>query len=128
MIRVSSRRYFAAVRWILAAQLLGVVCVAFGFAVFQGRWAAYSAALGGLTAFIPTLAFAMGLGVRDDRRTARQVVRLLYGGEALRLGLTAALFALVFQVPLIQPLPVMGGFLVVLSGFWFALIAVRTNR
>lgn len=128
MIRVSSRRYFAAVRWILAAQLLIVICVAFVFAVLQGRWAAYSAVLGGLAAFIPNLAFAMGLGVRDDRRTARQVVRLLYGGEALKLGLTAVLFALIFQVPRIQPLPVMGGFLVVLSGFWFALIAVRTNR
>lgn len=116
------------VRWVLTAQLMAMVFVALGFALLLGWVSAYSAVLGGLAAFLPNLVFSAGLGIRDHRRTARQVVRLLYGGEALKLGLTAALFVVIFQVPLVQPLPLMGGFIVVLSAFWFALVAVRTNR
>lgn len=126
--KVSPRPYFAAVRWILLAQLAGLGLVGAGYALTEGAWSAFSGILGGLAAFLPNLAFSLGLGVRDDRRTARQVVRLLYGGEVLKLGLTVALFAFIFKIPLVQPLPVMAGFVIVLSSFWFVLIAVRTHR
>lgn len=116
------KRLFPVVRWVLLAQFAGIVVVAALFWPFGGAHAALSALAGGLVAFVPNLVNSLGLGVRDDRRTAKQVARLFFGGEVLKLLLTALLFAAVFQVPDLEILPLMAGFVSALTAFWFALL------
>ena len=116
------KRLFAVVRWVLSAQLAGILVAAAIFWSLGGHRAALSALAGGLVAFVPNLVYSLGLGVRDDRRTAKQVARLFFGGEVLKLLLTALLFAAVFHVPGIEVLPLMAGFVSALTFFWFALL------
>lgn len=118
---MSGRRFFPVVRWILGVQALWLVLLAVVGLVVGGTIFAGSALLGGLIAFLPNLFFSLGLGVRDDRRTARHVARLFYGGEVLKLLMTVILFTVAFQLPDIQLLPLMMGFIGALSVFWFAL-------
>lgn len=116
------RRLFPVVRWVLSAQFAGIMVVAALFWPLGGDRAAESALAGGLVAFVPNLVYSLGLGIRDDRRTAKQVARLFFGGEVLKLLLTALLFAAVFQVPNLAVLPLMAGFVSALTVFWFALL------
>ncbi len=117
-----AKRLFPVVRWVLSAQLAGILVVASLFGAFGGEGAALSALAGGLVAFVPNLVYSLGLGIRDDRRTAKQVARLFFGGEVLKLLLTALLFAAVFHVPGVEVLPLMAGFVSALTVFWFALL------
>jgi ATP synthase protein I len=90
--------------------------------MLSGRVNAVWTVLGGLIAILPNVYFSYRFGVRDDRRTARQVAKDLYGGEVAKVLMTAGLFALVLQLPGLNFLPVMGGFVFALTVFWFALL------
>jgi ATP synthase protein I len=116
------RRLFPVVRWVLLAQGAGILGVVAAFWLLGGRGAAVSALMGGLVAFLPNLVFSLGLGVRDDRRTAKDVARIFFGGEALKLLLTAVLFAAAYHVQGVEILPLMAGFVSALTVFWFALL------
>ena len=116
------KRLFPVVRWVLSAQVAGILVSAAIVWSLGGDRAALSALAGGLVAFEPNLVYSMGLGIRDDRRTAKQVARLFFGGEVLKLLLTALLFTAVFQVPNVEILPLMAGFVSALTVFWFALL------
>lgn len=116
------RRLFPVVRWVLIVQFAGILVLAALWWLLGGDRAAISALAGGLVAFVPNLVYSLGLGIRDDRRTAKQVARLFFGGEVLKLLLTALLFAAVFQVPNVAILPLMAGFVSALTVFWFALL------
>lgn len=115
-------RLFPMVRRILLLQAAVVI----GFPLASWGWlgaeAGRSSALGALVAFIPSLIFASRAGLRVDCLTARQVVRALYGGEVLKLVATGALFAAALHVPGIGILPLMAGYVAVLTVFWFALL------
>lgn len=119
---MSHRRFFPIVRWILGAQALGVLLMVALSLLLKEPGSSLSVLFGGIVAIVPNLVFSLGIGVRDDRRSARQVTRLLYGGEMLKLVLTAALFALAFHVPGIQLIPLMVGFVGALTVFWVALL------
>lgn len=116
------RRFFPVVRWVLGAQLIGIAGVVAIFGLLRGSSSAVSALMGGLVAFLPGLLFSLGLGVRDDRRTAKEVARVFFGGEALKLLLTAVLFVAAYHVPGMEILPLMAGFVSALTVFWFALL------
>ena len=115
------------VRWVLLAQMATALIAGLAGWTFAGRMGGFSAGFGGAIAFLPNLYFACRFGRRDDRRTAREVVGSLYGGEAIKLILTAALFAAVLQVHGIQLLPLIGGYGVTLTVFWFALLVRGVN-
>ena len=105
---------------ILGCQVLIIAVVSLGFVV--GGWQkAISSAIGGLAAFIPNLYFALRVAgsVEQD---ARKILRSFYVGESVKLLLTVALFMLIFQIPSIEILPLMAGYVAALSVFWFALI------
>ena len=80
-----SSGFFPVVRWILLAQvsvLIGAGLVAW----WVGDIAhAVSAWLGGLIAWLPNVYFSIRFGMRKDRRTAKEVVRAFYLGEAVKL-------------------------------------------
>ena len=81
-----------------------------------------SAAVGGLAAFLPNLYFAIKFGRHDPKKSAQDVLKAFYVGEAVKLALTALLFALVFQIPGILVIPMFVGFIAVIMVFWFALL------
>ncbi len=91
-------------------------------ALFAGGRVGISAGLGGLLALVPNLCFAWRFGVRDDRRTARQVVRSFYLGETVKLALTVSLFAVVLRWPFVHFPALLSGFVLVLSVLWLSLL------
>lgn len=119
--------FHAVVRWVLRAQSLAGLVMGFVLWVALGPGYGLSAWLGSLVAWLPNLYFSYRFGRRDDSRTARQVIRAFYGGEAVKWLLTLLLFAAVLSVPGIRVLPLFGGFIVTLTIFWFALLVRATG-
>ena len=105
---------------ILGYQMLIITVLSLGFAV--GGWQkAFSSALGGLAAFIPNLFFALRVSASAGQEP-RRILRSFYTGESVKLFLTAALFLLIFQIPSLEVLPLLVGYVAALSVFWFALL------
>jgi ATP synthase protein I len=114
-------RPLSTVSKILFLQLLVIALIASVFAMTQGRLYALHAFLGGMAAFIPNGYFAFRIKCAQGQ-DAQKIVRSFYMGESGKLVLTAILFVLIFQLPNISILPLMTGYVAVLSVFWFALI------
>lgn len=115
--------FFPVVRWVLLLQAGVLMCAGLVAWSVSGFDHAVSAWLGGLIAWLPNVFFSIRFGIRKDRRTAREVVRAFYFGEAVKLFLTAGLFTLAFQWQGLKPLPLFGGFILTLMVSWFALLA-----
>ena len=118
----ASKRLFQVVRWVLMTQFFASILAAALVGAFWGWILGGSVLVGGLIAWVPNVVFSLRFGFRDDRQTAKQVARRLYQGEFLKLLLTAGLVAVAFNVPGIEFLPLMGGYVWVLTIFWFALL------
>ena len=103
-------------------QMLAVISIVLVASVIWGWPVARSALLGGMTAFLPNLCFALGFGYSNPNRTAREIVKTFYFGETIKLITTAVLFVLIFQLPDIRFLPLFASFGLVLTVFWFALL------
>ena len=117
---VKSRKY-STVSKILSYQLLIILIITAGLAVYGGKLYAISSALGGIAAFVPNLYFALRIH-KADGLPARKVMNSFYAGESGKLILTATLFVLIFKVPNITILPLLIGYITALSVFWFALL------
>jgi ATP synthase protein I len=114
-------RKLSTVSKILLYQVLIIIIMTAGFAVGGGKMAALSTALGGAAAFFPNLFFAYRIK-KATGQEARKIVVSFYTGEVGKLLLTAAFFVLIFQIPNIDLLPLLVGYLTALSVFWFALL------
>jgi ATP synthase protein I len=106
---------------VLTLQILIITIVVAGFAIAGGWRSALSPFLGGLTAFLPNLYFALRIQ-RTKNNNAKEIVNSFYAGESGKLVLTALLFFLIFQVPQLKILPLLSGYMAALSVFWFALL------
>jgi ATP synthase protein I len=113
---------FRTVRQVLQLQMLALLVVASVAMGLGGVQQAKSGLIGGLVGFLPNAWFAWKFGRLDPKKNAKQVIRTFYAGEAVKLVGTALLFAIVFQIPDIQFLPLFAGFLAVITVFWFALL------
>ena len=113
-------RYLSTVSKILSYQILIIIIITTGYAVAAGWQTALSPALGGAIAFIPNLYFVLRI-YKSAGQEAKKIVRSFYAGESGKLLLTAALFFVVFQIPNIEIIPLLAGFIAALSVFWFAL-------
>jgi ATP synthase protein I len=120
-------RFFYVVRWVLLAQITTSLVAGVAGWIIADRTSGISAGLGGVIALLPNCYFAYLFGRRDDRRTAREVVSSLYAGETVKLILTVVLFAVVLQFGWVQLLPLIGGYAVTLTVFWFALLVHGVN-
>ncbi|MDH3514416.1 MAG: ATP synthase subunit I [Gammaproteobacteria bacterium] len=76
---------------------------------------------GGLINVIANLCFALQV-FAGGVRPARSVLRSFYLAEAVKLLLTAALFALALAVLRLAPLPLLLGFAVTLMAYWLVLL------
>jgi len=114
-------RKISTVSKIIGYQILITIITTAGFALAEGWQGAISPALGGVAAFIPNLYFALRI-YKSAGQEARKIVRSFYAGESGKLLLTAALFFMIFQIPNIEILPLLAGYIAALSVFWFALL------
>jgi len=114
--------FYSIVRWVLSRQaLIGLLMVTL-FLVFRGSEEAVSVLLGSLIGFLPNLYLATRIGIRNPAKTSRQVLRAFYSGVAVKLLMTAVLFAVVLNVPNVRFVPLLAGFVPVVWVYWFALL------
>ena len=111
---------FSTVRKVLSAQILMAALVASGFLLIGGWDNAMSPLAGSVVALLPNLYFALKIYL-VRQRSAQDILNAFYAGEAVKLTLTAALFAMVLQIPGVNFLTLLAGYVAVLSVFWFAL-------
>lgn len=109
---------------LLILQVVVGILVAAGFYLAGGWHRAISPALGGLAALLPNIYFAFRMYLVKGKE-AKKIVRSFYAGESGKILLTALLFYLIFQVPEINLLTLLAGYMAVLSVFWFALLLWR---
>lgn len=124
---MAATSFFPIVRWVLLWQGISAICFGLAGWCFYGAAHGWSAFAGGLIALLPNLFFSLAFGVRQDWRTAKQVVRKFYVGEVLKLFLTGLLFALALNTTSIRFPALLLGFGLTLSVFWFSLL-VRQAR
>jgi len=112
---------YSTISKVLIMQASIAVSITIGFLVFGTESMAVSSIIGGLTAFLPNLYFAYRISLSKGE-SAKKIVQSFYSGESRKVLMTCALFAVAFQVPGVQFLPLMVCFVAVLSVFWLALI------
>lgn len=98
--------------------LTAFACI-LAFAI-HGTKAMYSSILGGLVIILPNFVMAWCLFRHHGATKARSIVKGFYLGEALKLGLTAFLFAVVFVFISIDPLAFFATAILVVMNYWFA--------
>lgn len=112
---------YSTVNKILLLQAMVIVLVTLGFWLLGSGNMVVSSLFGGMTAFLPNLYFAYRMSLVKEQ-SAKKIVRSFYSGESRKILMTCALFAMAFQVPNVQFVPLMVCFVAVLSVFWLALI------
>jgi len=116
--------HFSTVGKILCMQVLMALLVALGF-LFVGGWKnTVSPLLGSSIALLPNLYFAYKVYLARHQ-SAQGIVNAFYAGETTKLILTIALFTIVLQIPSVDFLTLLVGYIAVLSVFWFALFYWR---
>lgn len=115
---------FSTVGKVLRAQVLMSMLVASGFLVIGGWKLALSPLLGGGIAVLPNAYFAYKVYLARHKQP-QGVLNAFYTGETIKLVLTAALFSIVLQIPSVDFLALLLGYVAVLSVFWFALFFWR---
>lgn len=106
----------------LQAAIAVVVAVAWGG--LKGSHAGWSALAGGLICVVPSAFFAFRLWAAAQR--GGSLGSAFAVGELLKVGLTVALFFLVFRLfPEVDALPLFVGFIATLHGYLFALLIQR---
>lgn len=114
----SSQR--AKVKRIILMQLVIAVLVSLLIWLLSGFKAGCSAAAGGMICIVTNALFAAKLFSYSGARDARAIVNAFYFGEALKLILTALLFAAVFYSGEVAALPLFLGFIATQFGNWLA--------
>jgi len=89
--------------------------------------AAKSAFIGGSIAIVPNIYFAMKFSAVSGARLANKIINNFYRGEAMKIFLTAAMFAVVFKFLYVRPLPLFLAFISTQMAFWFAPLILK-NR
>ncbi len=121
---MTGRNEFSTVKKIVLLQVLIALLVTSGFLLLEGWEGAVSPLSGALVAIIPNAFFALRIFLKRNAKV-QQIVRSFYVSESIKIVLTFVLFAMVFQLPGINLLTVLAGYVSVLSAFWFALLVWR---
>lgn len=115
---------------VVAYQLLLTVTVSLALLMLSGQISAYSVLIGGLLSAVPGALFAGRVFKYRGARAAHKIVKELYTGQALKLLLMSAGFALSFYY--IQPLDVIAlfsGFILVhITGLFVLALVIRRKK
>ncbi|MFT5453431.1 MAG: ATP synthase protein I [Enterobacterales bacterium] len=104
---------------ILVIQAVIAIISALGFLLINSK-AAYSALIGGIICLVPNLVFVIYAYRFGGARAAKKIASSFYRGEALKVLLTALLFAVTFITTPISIGPLMTTYVFCLLVFWFA--------
>jgi ATP synthase protein I len=115
---------FSTVGRVIYTQVFTALIVTLGFGLVGGWNSMLSPLLGCGVAIIPNLYFAYKVYLARFQ-DAQGIVNAFYTGETVKLLLTGALFMLVIQIPGVNFLTLLIGYVAVLSVFWFALFYWR---
>ncbi len=114
---------------LLLIQLCVTMLIAILALIIGARTDAVSAITGGIVCVIPNAYFVRTLFKHHGARSARQIVNGFYKGEAMKLILSIALFALVFKFLNINPLVFFVAYIAAQMVYWFApLIIVNKHK
>jgi ATP synthase protein I len=125
---LKNRRGIKVAQRLLMWQLALMVLLAIAAFLLSGMKAGLSALLGGLVCIIPNAYFARKLFQYHGARAAKKIVNSFYKGEALKMLMTVALFALVFKFFTVLPLVFFVVYIVVQMVVWFAPLLVDNNE
>ncbi len=106
---------------ILGYQLMIIMLVGIAFGLFKSVNELVFSMLGGMVAFIPNAYFALRTN-QSFGKEAKEILNSFYVAEAIKLLLTASFFLMAFQLPNVQIIPLLTGFITALSISWFALL------
>lgn len=125
---VKNTQRLTGIKKLLVLQLCIFILISFSLWPFAGWKAGYSAFLGGLTAFIPSLLFARKLFQYKGAQSARQILKSFYVGEFQKIAVSMAMFAAVFLLVSVNP-PAF--FLTYMSGVmicWIAPLVINNKH
>jgi ATP synthase protein I len=123
-IKMAVGNQFSTVVRVLYAQVLMTTLVTLGFLLVDGWKYAISPLIGSGIALLPNLYFAYKIYLARNL-DAQGIVNAFYAGETIKLILTVALFSIALQIPSVDFLTLLIGYIAVLSVFWFALFYWR---
>jgi ATP synthase protein I len=116
----ANAKVLAKIKQFLGWQSLLALLLAAGFAALVDKKAAYSVLLGAMVYLLPTWAFARRLFRHFGAQQASNIVRAFYAGEAMKLLLSALLFAGIFAFLPVAAGPLFVGFIALQCSFCFA--------
>lgn len=99
-------------------QLLVIMGLALILLLVQGVQAAWSALLGGLCYWLPTLGFAWRIFAHGGARAAKQFAIVFFVGEIVKLFLSALLFLFIAKYLPVNVLTMLIGFIGAIIAFW----------
>jgi len=102
---------------LLVLQMMLAVLGALGFLLVDFK-AGYSALIGGIICVVPNMVFVIYAHRYGGARAAKSIASSFYKGEALKIMLTAILFAGTFILIPISIGPLMTIYVICLSAFW----------
>ncbi len=118
---MAARADVSTVNKILILQVLVLFLAVAGFLIAGGWKDALSPGLGGLIALLANVVFAYWVQLASDK-PPREMLHYFYIAEIAKIILTILLFSIFFQIPGVQLLYLMLGYVAVLSVHWLALI------
>lgn len=99
----------------------GLVAIALAlFSAPLGLGTSVSMLLGGGVGVLATLVFALALFRSPEGASAARVAWSFYLGQAVKVGLTVALLAIVFRAHVPAPWAVLVGYLATQAAYWFS--------
>src|SRR4051812_31543103 len=104
--------------YLMLWQLLVIICLAGILGLLQGCQAGFSALMGGLSYWLPTLIFALRIFTYASAQAAKQFILAFFMGEVVKLFLSAALFIGVVNYLPVSVLSTLIGFVSAILAFW----------
>lgn len=113
---------------LIACQVVITILLATIAILLSGTLAMVSVLLGGLVSIVPNAYFARKMFQYQGAREAKQIVSSFYKGEAMKIVLSIALFAIVFKYFKIVPWMFFAVYITVQMVIWFAPLIFNNNR
>ena len=105
-----------------------ITTITAGLVVFRNINEALSALLGGAVAILPALLFAIVLFHYKGAPAAKKIVNSFYRGEALKIAMSIALFALIFCFYSVTPIVFFVTYAVMALSFGFLLLIFDNKK
>lgn len=113
---------------ILFWHLMIIIGLVIFLLILKGTWNSFSALLGGLAYWLPTMIFIWRVLARANVRAAQQFVLAFFAGEAVKLLLSGVLFLLVVKYLSVNIQYAFIGFMGAIIAFWVAAVFSFSRR